>query len=98
MTLGGCSEQERANRKDRRNGRSQKKSDAEKKALKAFEDATVEALKAGDKVTLVGFGTFSVSERKERKGRNPQTGAEMTIPAKKVPKFTPGKLFKDSID
>lgn len=74
-----------------------RKSDAEK-ALKAFEEATVEALKADEKVTLVGFGTFSVSERKERKGRNPQTGAEMTIPAKKVPKFTPGKLFKDSID
>ncbi|TCK60572.1 HU family DNA-binding protein [Seleniivibrio woodruffii] len=73
-----------------------KKSDAEK-ALKAFEEATVEALKANDKVTLVGFGTFSVSERKERKGRNPQSGKEMTIPSKKVPKFTAGKLFKDSI-
>lgn len=73
-----------------------KKSDAEK-ALKAFEEATVEALKADDKVTLVGFGTFSVSERKERKGRNPQSGKEMTIPSKKVPKFTAGKLFKDSI-
>ncbi|MCD8552999.1 MULTISPECIES: HU family DNA-binding protein [Seleniivibrio] len=73
-----------------------KKSDAEK-ALKAFEEATVEALKANDKVTLVGFGTFSVSERKERKGRNPQSGKEMTIPSKRVPKFTAGKLFKDSI-
>ncbi|MGE4265861.1 MAG: HU family DNA-binding protein [Deferribacterales bacterium] len=73
-----------------------KKSDAEK-ALKAFEEATVEALKADDKVTLVGFGTFSVSERKERKGRNPQSGKEMTIPSKRVPKFTAGKLFKDSI-
>ncbi len=74
-----------------------KKSDAEK-ALKAFEEATVEALKADDKVTLVGFGTFSVSARKERKGRNPQTGAEMTIPSKRVPKFVAGKLFKDSVD
>jgi DNA-binding protein HU-beta len=73
-----------------------KKSDAEK-ALKAFKEATVEALKANDKVTLVGFGTFSVSERKERKGRNPQSGKEMTIPSKRVPKFTAGKLFKDSI-
>ncbi|WP_026836251.1 HU family DNA-binding protein [Limisalsivibrio acetivorans] len=74
-----------------------KKADAEK-ALKAFEESVVEALKADDKVTLVGFGTFSVSERKERKGRNPQTGAEMVIPSKKVPKFVAGKLFKDSID
>jgi len=73
-----------------------KKSEAEK-ALKAFEDSIVEALKEGDKVTLVGFGTFSVSERKERKGRNPQSGAEMVIPAKRVPKFTAGKLFKDEV-
>ncbi|MCD8493022.1 MAG: HU family DNA-binding protein [Geovibrio sp.] len=70
-----------------------KKSDAEK-ALKAFEEATVEALKADDKVTLVGFGTFSVSARKERKGRNPQTGAEMTIPSKRVPKFVPANFSK----
>lgn len=74
-----------------------KKVEAEK-ALKAFEDAVVEALKADDKVTLVGFGTFSVSSRKARKGRNPQTGAEINIPAKKSPKFLPGKAFKDSIN
>lgn len=74
-----------------------KKVEAEK-ALKAFEDAIVEALKADDKVTLVGFGTFSVSNRKARKGRNPQTGAEINIPAKKTPKFLPGKAFKDSIN
>lgn len=73
-----------------------KKADAEK-ALKALEDSIVEALKAGDKVTLVGFGTFDVSDRKERKGRNPQTGAEITIPAKKAPKFVAGKLFKEAI-
>ena len=73
-----------------------KKSDAEK-AIAAFESSVVEALKGSDKVTLVGFGTFSVSERKERKGRNPQSGAEMVIPARKVPKFTPGKLFKEEL-
>ena len=73
-----------------------KKNDAER-ALKAFEDAVMEAVKAGDKVTLVGFGTFSVSERKERKGRNPQTGAEITIPAKKSPKFVAGKIFKEAV-
>jgi DNA-binding protein HU-beta len=73
-----------------------KKVEAEK-ALEAFEEAVIEALKAGDKVTLVGFGTFAVYERKARTGRNPQTGTEIKIPAKKAPKFTPGKLFKDSI-
>lgn len=73
-----------------------KKVEAEK-ALEAFEEAVVEALKSGDKVTLVGFGTFSVYERKARTGRNPQTGKEIKIPAKKAPKFTPGKLFKDSV-
>ncbi len=73
-----------------------KKVEAEK-ALEAFEEAVVEALKGGDKVTLVGFGTFSVYERKARTGRNPQTGKEIKIPAKKAPKFTPGKLFKESV-
>jgi DNA-binding protein HU-beta len=61
-----------------------------KKALDAFIGATSSALKDGDKVTLVGFGTFSVSGRSERKGRNPQTGAEINIAAKKVVKFKPG--------
>jgi len=73
-----------------------KKTEAEK-ALKAFEESVVDTLKNGDKVTLVGFGTFAVSERKARKGRNPQTGQEINIPAKKAPKFVPGKLFKDSV-
>jgi DNA-binding protein HU-beta len=73
-----------------------KKTEAEK-ALEAFEEAVVGALKGGDKVTLVGFGTFSVYQRKARTGRNPQTGKEIKIPAKKTPKFTPGKLFKDSV-
>ena len=61
-----------------------------KSALEAFMGATTDALKKGDKVSLVGFGTFSVSKRAERKGRNPQTGKEMTIKAKKVVKFKAG--------
>ncbi|HEX9950100.1 MAG TPA: HU family DNA-binding protein, partial [Thermodesulfobacteriota bacterium] len=54
-------------------------------------------LKAGDKITLTGFGTFQVSNRAPRKGRNPRTGAEIDIPAVKVPKFKCGKSFKDSV-
>ncbi len=67
------------------------------KAVDAMLDAIMNALKANDKVALVGFGTFKVDERKERKGRNPQTKAEITIPAKKVPKFIPGKALKDAV-
>ena len=55
------------------------------------------AMKKGQKVTLVGFGTFSVSKRKSRKGRNPRTGDVITIPAAKIPKFTAGKSLKDYI-
>ena len=62
------------------------KADA-KRALDAFVDATSNALKKGDRVALVGFGSFSVSNRSARKGRNPQTGKEINIPAKKVVKF-----------
>ncbi len=65
------------------------KADA-KKALDAFIGATTKALKKGDRVALVGFGSFSVSKREARKGRNPQTGKEITIPAKKVVKFKAG--------
>ncbi len=65
------------------------KSDA-KKALDAFVTSTGEALKAGDRVALVGFGSFSVSTRAARKGRNPQTGKEINIAAKKVVKFKAG--------
>ncbi|TVQ83160.1 MAG: HU family DNA-binding protein [Bacteroidetes bacterium] len=65
------------------------KADA-KKALDAFIGATTAALKKGDRVALVGFGSFSVSKRESRKGRNPQTGKEITIPAKKVVKFKAG--------
>ena len=61
-----------------------------KKALEAYVEATTEALKAGDKVALVGFGTLSINERAARKGRNPQTKKEMMIPAKKVVKFKAG--------
>ena len=55
------------------------------------------ALKKKDTVALVGFGTFKVAQRKARKGRNPQTGQEMTIKAKKVAKFVPGKALKDAV-
>ena len=58
-----------------------------KKALEAFVETVGEALKGGDKVALIGFGSFSVSERSARSGRNPQTGKTITIPAKKVVKF-----------
>ncbi len=61
-----------------------------RKALDAFIAATTDAVKKGDKVTLVGFGTFSVVSKQARKGRNPRTGAEIKIPAKKVVKFKAG--------
>ncbi|PLX42426.1 MAG: HU family DNA-binding protein [Deltaproteobacteria bacterium] len=70
---------------------------AAKRFLDAFTDTVTDSLKAGDKVTLVGFGTFSVSERKARKGRNPQTGAEITIAGGKAPKFKAGKALKDTV-
>ena len=67
------------------------------KALKSFIDAITKTLKKGNKVTLVGFGTFSVGKRAARKGRNPQTGATIKIKASKAPKFKAGKTFKDAI-
>ncbi len=67
------------------------------KALKAFIDGVISALKKDEKVMLVGFGTFSVSKRKARKGRNPRTGKEIKIPARNVPKFTAGKAFKEAV-
>ena len=73
------------------------KKDAEA-ALKAFTDVVAEELKKGEKIQLVGFGTFEVSERAERVGRNPQTGAEMKIPASKAPKFKAGKALKDAVN
>lgn len=72
------------------------KTDASK-ALDSTLNAIKASLKKGHKVTLVGFGTFSVSKRKARKGRNPRTGQVINIPAAKVPKFTSGKAFKDAI-
>ena len=56
------------------------------------------AVKTGDTVSLVGFGTFKVVQRKARKGRNPQTGEEIDIKASKAPKFTPGKAFKEAVN
>ena len=73
------------------------KKDAEK-ALKAFTDVVAAELKKGEKIQLVGFGTFEVSERAARTGRNPQTGKEMKIAASKAPKFKAGKALKDSIN
>lgn len=66
-------------------------------ALKSFIEGITKTLKKGDKVSLVGFGTFSVSKRKARTGRNPRTGEAIKIKASKSPKFSPGKAFKDAI-
>ena len=73
------------------------KKDAEK-ALAAFTETVIDELKAGNKVQLVGFGTFEISERAAREGRNPQTGETMTIAASKAPKFKAGKALKDAIN
>jgi len=71
---------------------------AAQKALEAFVDAVTDALKKGQKVTLVGFGTFSVGSRKARTGRNPQTGATIKIKATKVPKFKAGADLKKAVN
>lgn len=73
------------------------KKDAEK-TLKAFTDVVADELKKGGKVQLVGFGTFEVSERAAREGRNPQTGKAMKIAASKAPKFKAGKALKDMLN
>lgn len=73
------------------------KKDAEK-VLKAFVDVVTEEMKKGEKVQLVGFGTFEVSERAAREGRNPQTGKTMKIEACKAPKFKAGKALKDAVN
>lgn len=73
------------------------KKDAEK-VVNAFFGTVEEALKSGDKVQLIGFGTFEVRERQARKGRNPQTGEEISIPAARVPAFKAGKALKDAVD
>ena len=66
-------------------------------AVNCLFQTITKALKKKDTVTLVGFGTFKVSKRKARKGRNPQTGEMIKIKAKKVPKFVPGKGLKDAV-
>ena len=73
------------------------KKDAEK-AMKAFTDVVAEELVKGEKIQLVGFGTFEVSERAARTGRNPQTGKTMKIEACKAPKFKAGKALKDAVN
>lgn len=73
-----------------------KKSEAEA-AINAVFKSIETALSNGEKVQLIGFGSFEVRQRAARKGRNPQTGAEITIPATKVPAFKPGKALKDAV-
>jgi DNA-binding protein HU-beta len=67
------------------------------KALDSFIENIKKSLKKGNKVALIGFGTFSISKRKARKGRNPRTGETITIKAAKTPKFTSGKAFKEAV-
>lgn len=68
------------------------------RALDGFIDAVTSSLSKGSPVALIGFGTFDVSQRPERKGRNPSTGAEITIPAANVPRFKVGKNLKDAVN
>jgi DNA-binding protein HU-beta len=70
---------------------------AAEKAVNAVCAGVTKALKRGDKLTLTGFGTFSVAKRKAKTGRNPQTGKEIRIAAKKVPKFKAGNLLKNAV-
>ncbi|HHY24580.1 MAG TPA: HU family DNA-binding protein [Clostridiaceae bacterium] len=77
-----------------KSGLSKKNSEA---ALNAFISSVEESLQIGEKVVLVGFGTFEVRDRAERKGRNPQTGEEITIPASKAPVFRAGKGLKEKV-
>ncbi len=75
--------------------------DTKKDAQAAVEtvlSSITEALKKGDSVTLIGFGTFKVTKRESRKGRNPRTGEEIDIPEKNVPKFVPGKALKEAVE
>ncbi len=70
---------------------------ASRQAVHAIVSAATDCLARGEKVTLVGFGTFQTVERKARRGRNPQTGGTIQIPAKKVPRFRPGKDLKERV-
>lgn len=67
-------------------------------ALEAVMEAISNGLKKGKSITLTGFGTFAVAKRSAREGRNPQTGAKIKIPAKKVPKFKPGKALREAVE
>ena len=67
------------------------------KTINAVTDNVAKCLRKGDKITLTGFGTFYVSKRRASNGRNPQTGAEINIKARRVPRFKPGKVLKDWI-
>ena len=71
---------------------------AAEESVNAFIKSITDALKKKDKITLVGFGTFSVAKRKARKGRNPKTGKEISIKEATVPKFKPGKALKDAVN
>lgn len=73
------------------------KKDSEK-ALKAFMDVVTEELQKGEKIQLVGFGTFEVSDRAARTGKNPQTGESIEIPAARAPKFKAGSALKESVN
>lgn len=73
------------------------KKDTEK-ALKAFTEVVTAELKKGDKIQLVGFGTFEVADRAARTGKNPQTGKEIKIPASKAPKFKAGTALKEAVN
>ena len=88
------SKQDLVNQMADKGGLSKKAAEA---ALTAFLDGVKKSLKKGDSVTLVGFGTFSVSKRNARQGRNPQTGAKINIPARKVPVFKAGKGLKEAV-
>ena len=88
------SKQDLVNQMAEKGGVSKKSAEA---ALGAFLDGVKKSLKKGENVTLVGFGTFSVSKRNARQGRNPQTGATINIPARKVPVFKAGKGLKEAV-
>ena len=79
----------------KKSGLSKKDTEA---ALGAFTYTVANALKKGDKVQLIGFGTFEVATRAAREGKNPQTGAKIKIPASKAPKFKAGKALKDTVN
>jgi nucleoid DNA-binding protein len=70
---------------------------ASRDAIQTFLNTIRDSLKRGDKVVLTGFGTFSIRKRAERVGRNPKTGAKITLSARKTPGFTPGKTFKKAV-